>query len=111
MHGEEFFKHVDRPWASEDGVLCCRKSSAAEKFLYSGARPVGLQVPTMVKRQCFLLEFKRTPEAYRQCLANEPTLAACRRCLEAAGYNTQLDTKAKVFLAPDLWPPVLDYLS
>ena len=109
MHSEEFFKNVDRPGASEDGVLCCRKSSAAEEFSYSSARPVGLQWP-MEKRQCFLLEFKRTPEAYRQCLANEPTLAACRRCLEVAGYNTQLDTKAKVFLAPDLWPPVLDYL-
>ena len=109
MHSAEFFKNVDRPGASEDGVLCCRKSSAAEEFSYSSARPVGLQRP-MEKRQCFLLEFKRSPETYRQCLANEPTLAAAVRCLEDAGYNTQLDTNAKVFLAPDLWPPVLDYL-
>ena len=109
MDGEEFFKNVDRPGASEDGVLCSRKSSAAEEFSYSSARPVWLQWP-MEKRQCFLLEFKRTPEEYRQCHTNEPTLAACRRCLEKAGYNTQLYTKAKVFLAPDLWPPVLDYL-
>ena len=109
MDGEEFFKNVDRPGASEDGVLCSRKSSAAEEFSYSSARPVWLQWP-MEKRQCFLLEFKRTPEEYRQCHTNEPTLAACRRCLEKAGYNTQLYTKAKVFLAPDLWPPVLDFL-
>ena len=109
MDGEEFFKNVDRPGASEDGVLCSRKSSAAEKFSYSSARPVGLQWP-MEKRQCFLLEFKRTPEEFRQCHTNEPALAACRRCLEKAGYNTQLHTKAKVFVAPDLWPPVLDFL-
>ena len=100
MDGEEFFKNVDRPGASEDGVLCSRKSSAAEEFSYSSARPVWLQWP-MEKRQCFLLEFKRTPEEYRQCHTNEPTLAACRRCLYAAGYNTQLDTRAKVFLHPD----------
>ena len=95
--------------ASEDGVLCCRKSSAAEEFGYSIARPVGLQWP-MEKRQCFVLEFKRSPEEYKQCLANEPALAACRQSLKTAGYNTDLDTKAKVFLAPDLWPPVLDFL-
>ena len=71
-------------------------------------RPFG---STMENRQFFLLEFKRSPEAYRLCLANEPTLAACRRCLYAAGYNTQLDTRAKVFLHPDHWPSVLDYLA
>ena len=109
MHGEEFFKNVDRPGASEDGVLCSRKSSAAEEFSYSSARPVGLQWP-MEKRQCFVLEFKRSPERYKLCLANEPTLAACRQSLKTAGYNTDLHTQAKVFLAPDLWPPVLDYL-
>ena len=96
-----------QPKDSEDGVRCCRKSSAAEKLSYFSTHHFG---STMENRQVFLLTFKRTPELYRLCLANEPTLAACRRCLEKAGYNTQLYTKAKVFLAPDLWPPVLDFL-
>ena len=96
-----------QPKDSEDGVHCCRKSSAAEKLSYFSTHHFG---STMENRQFFLLTFKRTPELYRLCLANEPTLAACQQCLVAAGYNTQSDTKAKVFLHPDHWPPVLDYL-
>ena len=94
--------------AFEDGVLCSRKSLAAEEFSYFST----LQCwSTMENRQFFLLEFKRSPEAWRLCLANDPTSAACRRCLEAVGHSTDSDTKAKVFLHPDHRSPVLDYLE
>ena len=108
MYSEEFFKNEVRPGAFKDGVICCRKSSAAEEFSYFSTRLFFWS--TMENRQFFLFEFIRSPEPYRLCLANEQTLAACQQCLEDAGYKTQLDTKAKVFLHPEHWPPVLDYL-
>ena len=108
MYSEEFFKNEVRPGAFKDGVICCRKSSAAEEFSYFSTRLFFWS--TMENRQFFLFEFNRSPERYRLCLANEQTLAACQQCLKDAGYKTQLDTKAKVFLHPEHWPPVLDYL-
>jgi len=96
-----------QPKDSEAGVRCCRKSSAAEEFSYFSTRHFG---STMVSRQFFLLAFKRSPKPYRLCLENSPTLTACQRCLVEAGYNTESDTRAKVFLHPDHWPLVLDYL-
>ena len=67
---------------------------------------------TMENRPFILLEFTRTPEQFQQCLEIEPTLATCRRLLEAAGHSTEsLDTRAKVFLHPEHWLPVLDYFE
>ena len=109
MYSEEFFKNEVRPGAFKDGVICCRKSSAAEEFSYFSTRLFFWS--TMENRQFFLFEFNRSPEPYRLCLANEQTLAACRRCLEAVGHSTDSDTKAKVFLHPDHRSPVLDYLE
>lgn len=64
-----------------------------------------------LEHQCFLIiEFGRSPAAFKECLELEQTLTACEQALSKAGLECQSEAGPKVFVHPDHMPQVFEYL-
>lgn len=62
--------------------------------------------------QCFVVvEFKRSPEAFRLSLELEPTLAACVRALSSVGVKCKWASQPKVFVHADHMPKLGRHLE
>lgn len=55
-----------------------------------------------------LLEFSRSPRAFRDALLHSPVLQDARLALEQRGYSAELDSGAKVFVDAELYEPLLE---
>ena len=57
--------------------------------------------PTAAAPWCKVLEYNRSPQAFRDALLHDPDLDEVRRPLHETGLSTELASRAKIFVRPD----------
>ena len=58
-----------------------------------------------------VLEYRRSPASFLQCLILNPRLAECRQALEEAGHPWEVGDKAKLFVHPEVCRRVINFLG
>ena len=61
--------------------------------------------------EIWLIQFTRTPSEFTQALCTGPELAGTRNMLADRGFNTRLDSGAKVLVWPDQFSQVLEHIE
>lgn len=97
--------------AIEASLLDAGRSAPAAGAAQVNAQISGALLGTRAEepqRRVVLLKFGRRPEVFRTALLTSEALGPVRRALEAQGLAVVLPTKAKVFVHPQHYEPVME---